>query len=57
MKALHQGNRNYLDKFEELLDGMEVQLEVRDHSPSPKHFGGQKINFFGRLSGSGYGFL
>ena len=45
MKTLRQGNRNFIDKFDELLDGMEVQLEVRDHSPSPKHFGGQKMNF------------
>ena len=37
MKTLRQGNRNYIDKFEELLDGMEVQMEVRNHSPSPKH--------------------
>ena len=37
MKALHQGNRNYIDKFEELLDGMEAQMEVRNCSPSPKH--------------------
>ena len=37
MKALRHGNRNYIDKFEELLDGMEVQMEVRNHSPSPKH--------------------
>ena len=45
MKTLRQGNRNYIDKFDELLDGMEVQLEVNDHSPSPKHFGGQKRIF------------
>ena len=37
MKALRQGNRNYIDKFEELLDGMEAQTEVRNHSPIPKH--------------------
>ena len=37
MKALRHGNRNYIDKFEELLDGMEAQMEVRNHSPSPKH--------------------
>ena len=42
MKALRRGNRNYIDTFDELLDGVEVQLEVCNHSPSPKHFGGQK---------------
>ena len=45
MKMLRRGNRNYIDKFDELLDGVEVQLEVYDHSPSPKHFGGQKRIF------------
>ena len=43
MKALHQGNRNYIDKFEELLDGMEVQMEVHNHSPSPKHLADKKF--------------
>ena len=42
MKTLRQGNRNYIDKFDELLDGMEVQLEVRNHSPSPKHLADKK---------------
>ena len=42
MKTLRQGNRSYIDKFDELLDGMEVQLEVRDHSPSPKHLADKK---------------
>ena len=37
MKTLRQGNHNYIDKFDELLDGVEAQLEVRTHSPSPKH--------------------
>ena len=37
MKALRQGNHNYIDKFEELLDGMEAQMKVCNHSPSPKH--------------------
>ena len=50
IKTLRRGNRNYIDKFDELLDGVEVQIEVCDHSPSPKHFGGQK-EFFSRLSG------
>ena len=27
MKTLLQGNRSYIDKFDELLDGMEAQLE------------------------------
>ena len=45
MKALRRGNRNYIDTFDELLDGVEVQLEVCYHSPSPKHFGGQKRIF------------
>lgn len=45
MKALRRGNRNYIDTFDELLDGVEVQLEVCNHSPSPKHFGGQKRIF------------
>ena len=42
MKTLRQGNRNYIDKFDELLDGMEMQLEVRNHSPSPKHLADKK---------------
>ena len=42
MKTLRQGNRNYIDKFDELLDGMEVQLEVINHSPSPKHLADKK---------------
>ena len=50
MKTLRQGNRSYIDKFDELLDGMEVQLEVRNHSPSPKHLADKK-EFFSRLSG------
>ena len=50
MKTLRQGNRNYIDKFDELLDGMEVQLEVRNHSPSPKHLADKK-ELFSRLSG------
>ena len=37
MRVLRQGTHNYIDKFDELLDGMEVQMEVRNHSPSPKH--------------------
>ena len=37
IKTLRQGNCSYIDKFDELLDGMEAQLEVRNHSPSPKH--------------------
>ena len=45
MKTLRRGNRNYIDKFDELLDGVEVQLEVCAHSPSPNHFGGQKRIF------------
>ena len=45
MKTLRQGNRNYIDKFDELLDGVEAQFEVCNHSPSPKHFGGQKESF------------
>ena len=43
MKALRQGNRNYIDKFEELLDGMEAQMEVCNHSPSPKHLADKKF--------------
>ena len=50
MKTLRQGNRNYIDKFDELLDGMEVQLEVRNHSPSPKHLADKK-EIFSWLSG------
>ena len=42
MRTLRRGNRNYIDTFEELLDGLEINLEVCNHSPSPKHFGGQK---------------
>ena len=42
MKTLRQGNRNFIDKFDELLDGMEVQLEVSNHSPSPKHLADKK---------------
>ena len=42
MRTLRHGNRNYIDTFDELLDGLEVNLEVCNHSPSPKHFGGQK---------------
>ena len=45
MKARRRGNRNYIDTFDELLDGVEVQLEVCNHSPSTKHFGGQKRTF------------
>ena len=42
MKMLRQGNRNYIDKFDELLDGVEAQLEVCNHSPSPKHLADKK---------------
>ena len=42
MRTRRRGNRNYIDTFDELLDGLEINLEVRNHSPSPKHFGGQK---------------
>ena len=42
MKTRRQGNRNYIDKFDELLDGMEAQMEVCDHSPSPKHLADKK---------------
>ena len=37
MRVLRQGTHNYIDKFDELLDGMEVQTEVCNHSPNPKH--------------------
>ena len=40
--TLRQGNRNYIDKFDELLDGVEAQLEVCNHSPSPKHLADKK---------------
>ena len=43
MKTLRQGNRNYIDKFDELLDGIEAQMEVCDHSPSPKHLAAEKL--------------
>ena len=46
MKALRQGNHNYIDKFEELLDGMEAQMEVRNHSPSPKHLAEKNVMQF-----------
>ena len=49
MKTLRRGNRNYIDKFDELLDGVEAQLEVCNHSPSPKHLADKKI--FSQLSG------
>ena len=42
MKTFRQGNHNYIDKFDELLDGMEAQMQVRDHSPSPKHLADKK---------------
>ena len=42
MKTLRHENRNYIDKFDELLDGVEVQLEVCNHSPSPKHLADKK---------------
>ena len=42
MKTLRQGNHNYIDKFDELLDGMEAHMEVCDHSPSPKHLADKK---------------
>ena len=42
MKSLRQGSRNYIDKFDELLDGMEAQMEVHDHSPRPKHLADKK---------------
>ena len=42
MKTLRQGTHNFIGKFDELLDELESQLEVCNHSPSPKHFGGQK---------------
>ena len=37
MRMLRQGTSNYIDTFDELLDGMEAQTEVCNHSPSPKH--------------------
>ena len=43
MKTLRQGTHNFVGKFDELLDGLEAQLEVWNHSPSPKHFGRQKF--------------
>ena len=42
MRVLRQGTHNYIDKFDELLDGLEAQLEVRTHSPSPKHLADKK---------------
>ena len=42
MKTFRQGNRNYIDKFDEFLDGVEAQLEVCNHSPSPKHLSDKK---------------
>ena len=43
MRVLRQGTHNYIDKFDELLDRLEAQTEVCNHSPSPKHLADKKF--------------
>ena len=43
VKALRQGTHTFFGRFDEILDALGSQLEVCNHRPSPKHFGGQKF--------------
>ena len=43
VKTLRQGTHTFVERFDEILDALDSQLEVCNHSPGPKHFGGQKI--------------
>ena len=43
VKTLRKSTHTFVGKLDKILDSLDSRLEVCNHSPSPKHFGGQKL--------------